>query len=165
MVVIETSKGNVMLELFENEAPETVMNFLRYVDDKFYDHTIFHRVIRNFMVQGGGFTSDLRPKPTRPPIRNEAKNGLRNDAGTVAMARMANPNSATCQFFINVTDNDGLNYPRPDGYGYAVFGRVAQGMDVVNKIKDVKTEIGQGMRDVPVEPVEILRLRRASIGE
>jgi peptidyl-prolyl cis-trans isomerase A (cyclophilin A) len=160
VVVIETSHGNITLELDAAKAPDTVGNFLQYVDDKFYDGTIFHRVIGDFMIQGGGFTRDLVQKPTRPPVRNEARNGLRNDRGTVAMARSAAPDSATSQFFINVVDNGGLDYPRPDGHGYAVFGRVVEGLDVVDSIKSVPTGIKGGYRDVPTDPVEILHITR-----
>ena len=161
MVIIETSKGNIKLELNEDIAPETVNNFLVYVDAKFYEHTIFHRVIEDFMIQGGGFTIDLKKKVVCPPIKNEATNSLKNEIGTIAMARASDPNSATSQFFINVAENSGLDHPRPDGHGYAVFGKVVDGMNVVDKIKRVKTGINHGMRDVPVETIEILHVRRS----
>ena len=160
MVVIETSKGNITLELDEAKAPETVKNFLQYVDDKFYEGTIFHRVIGTFMIQGGGFSRDMTQKPTRSPIRNEARNGLKNRRGAIAMARTSDPNSATAQFFINVVDNAGLDYPNPDGHGYAVFGRVVEGMDVVDAIKTVQTGTRGGHPNVPVQPVEIVRVTR-----
>jgi peptidyl-prolyl cis-trans isomerase A (cyclophilin A) len=161
MIRMETNVGDLTLELSETEAPETVKNFLQYVDGKFYDGTIFHRVIEGFMIQGGGLDRELRRKPTRDPIRNEAANGLKNDRGTIAMARTSDPDSATSQFFINVVDNEGLNYPKPDGHGYAVFGKVVGGMDVVDRIKGVKTGIRNDMRDVPLETVEIISVSRA----
>lgn len=160
MVLIKTTLGDITLELDEKKAPESVKNFLQYVDDKFYEGTVIHRVINNFMIQGGGMDRDLQRKPTRSPIRNEATNGLKNDRGTVAMARTSDPNSATSQFFINVVHNEGLNYPKPDGHGYAVFGKVVDGMDVVSKIKCVDTGIRDGMRDVPLETIEILEVSR-----
>ncbi len=135
VVVMETSFGNVKIELFEKEAPVTVKNFLEYTKSGYYANTIFHRVMPGFMAQGGGFTARLAPKPgERAPIRNEANNGLKNDRGTIAMARTGDPNSATAQFFINVVNNDMLNRPSPDGFGYAVFGRVIDGMKVVDRI-------------------------------
>jgi peptidyl-prolyl cis-trans isomerase A (cyclophilin A) len=155
LVLMDTSLGKIKIELFAKEAPVTVKNFLEYVNEGFYNGTIFHRVINGFMIQGGGFTADMRQKQTRAPIRNEADNGLKNDRGTIAMARTNNPDSATAQFFINVVDNGGLNRPRPDGFGYAVFGRVVDGMDVVDKIKAVQTGIRMGMGDVPETPVVI----------
>jgi peptidyl-prolyl cis-trans isomerase A (cyclophilin A) len=132
-----------------------VKNFLEYVKSGFYNGTIFHRVIPGFMVQGGGFTVDMQEKQTKAPIKNEAGNGLKNNRGTIAMARTNNPDSATAQFFINVVNNDGLNRPLPDGFGYAVFGKVVSGMDVVDKIAKVKTVMRMGFRDVPEEPVVI----------
>ncbi len=139
-VVMETSMGPVKIELFQDKAPITVKNFLDYVDDKFYDGTIFHRVIEDFMVQGGGMTPDMTEKPARRPIRNESSNGLRNERGTLAMARTNDPDSASSQFFINVKDNAFLDKANaPDRYGYAVFGRVVEGMDVVDKIRAVRT--------------------------
>lgn len=163
-VLFETSKGNIVIELFADQAPDTVKNFLQYVDDRFYDGTIFHRVIPNFMIQGGGFTADLRPKPTREPIRNEAANGLKNGRGTLAMARTAQPHSASAQFFINTADNDFLNFRSRDlqGWGYAVFGRVVEGMAVVDAISGVQTGQRGMYRDVPVEPVTIISARRVT---
>lgn len=155
-VELKTSLGAIVLELDEAKAPKTVANFLQYVRDKHYDGTVFHRVIDGFMIQGGGMDADLKEKPTRAPIALEAGNGLRNERGTIAMARTSNPNSATSQFFINVTNNDMLNAPKPDGYGYTVFGKVVQGMDVVDKIRTVATG-NRGMhQNVPVTPVAIL---------
>ncbi|HEX8988073.1 MAG TPA: peptidylprolyl isomerase [Rhodocyclaceae bacterium] len=138
-VEMKTSMGPIVIELYPDKAPKTVANFLQYVKDGFYNGTVFHRVIDGFMIQGGGFTTAMKEKDTRPPIENEAKNGLKNETGTIAMARTSNPNSATAQFFINLVDNRGLDYPRPDGYGYAVFGKVVQGLDVVQKIGRVPT--------------------------
>ena len=156
-VVLETSKGKIVLELYPQKAPETVKNFLNYVDAKFYDGTIFHRVIPNFMIQGGGFTSDMKQKPARATIKNEADKGLNNERGTIAMARTNDPHSATAQFFINTVDNDFLNHKSktPQGWGYAAFGKVIEGMDTVDAISAVKTT-NRGMhRDVPVEPIAI----------
>lgn len=150
-VKFQTSLGDFTVEVYADKAPKTVENFLQYVKDKQYDGTIFHRVIGNFMVQGGGMTPDLKEKPTRAPIPLEAKNGLKNDRGTIAMARTSNPNSATAQFYINVVNNDGLNAPSPDGYGYAVFGKVISGMETVDKIRAVPT----GRQDIPNTPVLI----------
>ncbi len=155
VVLMETSLGNIKIELYPQKAPVTVKNFLDYVKSGFYNGTIFHRVINGFMIQGGGFTADLREKPTNPPIKNEADNGLKNDRGTIAMARTGDPNSATAQFFINVVDNNRLNRPSPDGFGYAVFGKVIAGMDVVDKIKAVPTGFSKGFQDVPQTPVVI----------
>jgi cyclophilin family peptidyl-prolyl cis-trans isomerase len=154
-VELKTNQGVIVLELFPDKAPKTVANFLQYVKDGHYNGTVFHRVIDGFMIQGGGFEAGLKQKPTRAPIENEAKNGLRNDAGTIAMARTSDPNSATAQFFINVANNDALNYPRPDGHGYAVFGRVVQGMDVVNRIKGTRTGNRGPYQNVPMEDVVI----------
>ncbi|RPH66310.1 MAG: peptidyl-prolyl cis-trans isomerase [Burkholderiales bacterium] len=159
-VRVKTSMGEFVIELYPDKAPLSVANFLQYVNDGFYSGTIFHRVIPNFMVQGGGFTADLykgtlRPKATRAPIALESKNGLKNDTGWVAMARTGDPNSATSQFFINVVDNNGLNHPQPDGHGYAVFGKVIQGMDVVNAIRKVRTTNVQMYQDVPADAVVI----------
>lgn len=162
-VLIKTSLGEIVLELYPDKAPKTVENFLQYVRDGFYDGTVFHRVINGFMIQGGGFTGDFyKPgspqfgqKPTRAPIPLESKNGLKNDTGWIAMARTSDPNSATAQFFINVNDNASLNHPQPDGHGYAVFGRVIKGMDAVNAIKAVKTTRNGPFGDVPAEPVRI----------
>jgi len=159
-VLVKTTAGEFVIELYPDKAPGTVDNFLKYVNDGFYAGTIFHRVIGNFMIQGGGFTKDLyqgqlRPKATRAPIPIESRNGLRNDTGWVAMARTGDPNSATSQFFINVVDNASLNYPQPDGHGYAVFGKVVSGMDVVNKIRAVPTGSVGPYRDVPTAAVVI----------
>jgi cyclophilin family peptidyl-prolyl cis-trans isomerase len=161
-VELETSKGKIVLELYPAKAPETVKNFLLCVDTKFYDSTIFHRVIPKFMIQGGGFTADMKRKPGRAPIKNEADNGLKNDRGTIAMARTREPHSAAAQFFINTVNNDFLNFKSKDlqGWGYAVFGRVASGMQVVDAISRVKTGGSGRYRDVPVEPVVILKARR-----
>jgi cyclophilin family peptidyl-prolyl cis-trans isomerase len=155
MVKLGTSMGDIVIELDEEKAPVTVKNFLQYMEDGFYDGTIFHRVIPNFMIQGGGFTADMQRKATQPAIVNEAGNGLKNDRGTVAMARTNDPDSATSQFFINHRDNDSLNYGGPSKPGYAVFGRVVEGMDVVDKIAVVKTTRTGPYSDVPVEPVVI----------
>src|SRR5207249_2105636 len=156
VVLMSTSMGEVKIELYEKEAPETVKNFLAYVNDKFYDGTIFHRVIPGFMVQGGGFTAAMEQKPTKPPIKNEAGNGLKNDTGTLAMARTSDPDSATAQFFINVKNNGFLNKESAaDKVGYAVFGKVVEGMDVVKKIEQVKTASKGPHQNVPVDPVTI----------
>jgi peptidyl-prolyl cis-trans isomerase A (cyclophilin A) len=159
VVVMETSLGNVKMELFEKEAPVSVKNFLDYVDSGFYSGTIFHRVISGFMIQGGGFTADFKQKPTKAPIKNEATNGLKNQRGTLAMARTGAPDSATSQFFINVVNNDMLNRPSPDGHGYAVFGKVTEGMEVVDRIRGVKTGLSRGFQDVPVEQVLIKSIK------
>lgn len=154
-VLLKTSMGDIVLELNAAKAPKSVDNFLQYVKSGQYNGTIFHRVIGDFMIQGGGFDQNMREKPTRPPIANEAANGLRNDAYTVAMARTSNPNSATAQFFINTKNNDFLNYPGQDGWGYAVFGKVVKGTDVVDKIRQVRTGNQGVYQDVPVKPVII----------
>ena len=161
-VELSTSMGVIVLELYSNRAPQTTANFLAYVDAGFYNDTIFHRVIPKFMIQAGGFTPQMRQKTTRPPIPNEAENRIKNERGTVAMARTPNPHSATSQFFINTVDNDFLNFRAKDprGWGYAVFGRVAQGMDIVDAIAGVKTGISKGHRDVPDTPVVIVTARR-----
>lgn len=164
-VEIITNKGRIVLELNQAKAPETVANFLQYVKSKQYDGVIFHRVIENFMIQGGGFDADMKEKPTRAPIKNEANNGLKNSVYTVAMARTANPHSASAQFFINVKDNDFLSYPGQDGWGYCVFGKVIQGRDVVDKIKTVKTGQRGPHGDVPLEPVIIQSAREISAGK
>ena len=154
-VKLATSMGDIVLELNPGAAPKTVENFLLYVNDKHYDGTVFHRVIDGFMIQGGGFTADMQQKPTRAPIPLEAKNGLKNDKYTIAMARTGNPNSATAQFFINVANNDSLNAPKPDGHGYAVFGKVVEGFETVDKIRTVSTG-NRGMhQNVPATPVTI----------
>ncbi|NMM78184.1 peptidylprolyl isomerase [Acidovorax sp. SRB_24] len=155
-VKLATSMGDIVVQLDPAKAPKTAENFLQYVRDKHYDGTIFHRVIDGFMVQGGGFTADMAQKPARAPIPLEAANGLKNDTYTIAMARTGNPNSATAQFFINVKDNAMLNAPQPDGYGYAVFGKVVQGSDVVDKIKAVATGSRGGHQNVPTTPVTII---------
>lgn len=161
-VELKTSMGAIIIELNPERAPATVQNFLQYVKDGHYDGTLFHRVIPKFMIQAGGFTPEFKEKPTRPPVRNEAGNGLKNTAGTVAMARRGDPHSATAQFFINVADNPFLDfrYPTQQGYGYSVFGRVVDGMDVVRRIAGVATGAGPGAhRDVPLQPVVIERAR------
>ena len=154
-VKFQTSAGDFIVELNPGKAPKSVENFLQYVNDKHYSGTVFHRVMDGFMIQGGGFTADMAQKATRAPIPLEANNGLKNDRGTIAMARTANPNSATSQFFINVVDNTMLNAPQPDGYGYAVFGKVVSGMDVIDKIRTVPVG-NKGMhQNVPVTPITI----------
>jgi cyclophilin family peptidyl-prolyl cis-trans isomerase len=160
-VELKTTLGTMVIELYPENAPKTVENFVQYVKDGFYDGTIFHRVIPGFMAQGGGFTANLQQKPTRPAIRNEAGNGLRNATGTVAMARTADPHSATAQFFINVAENDFLDFKSPDdkGYGYTVFGRVTTGMDVVQKMIQVPTASVGPHQNVPRQPIVIERAR------
>lgn len=154
-VKFASSQGEFVVELEPAKAPKTVENFLQYVNDKHYEGTVFHRVIDGFMIQGGGFTADMQQKPTRAPIPLEAKNGLKNDRYTIAMARTGNPNSATSQFYINVANNDMLNAPNPDGHGYAVFGKVVQGQAVIDKIRTVPTG-NRGMhQNVPVSAVTI----------
>ena len=162
MVIIKTSLGDIQVKLAADKAPLTVANFLAYVDAGFYNGTIFHRVIDGFMIQGGGFDANMRQKPTNAPIKNEAANGLRNKRGTLAMARTMVVDSATSQFFINVKDNGFLDFrsPDPQGFGYCVFGEVVEGMDVVDKIKGVRTTTKAGMADVPLETVEILSVTR-----
>ncbi|WP_455366902.1 peptidylprolyl isomerase [Kaarinaea lacus] len=158
LVKLQTNVGDIVVELNEEKAPKSVANFLGYVNDGFYNGTIFHRVIDGFMIQGGGFTQDMQKKGTKAPIENEANNGLRNDRGTIAMARTNAPHSATAQFFINVVNNDFLNYRAPNsrGWGYAVFGKVVQGMDVVDKIRKIPTGPGGPFpKDVPQAPVVI----------
>lgn len=159
MVKLHTSLGVIGLELNADKAPLTVGNFLQYVKDGFYDGTIFHRVIDGFMIQGGGFEPGMSQKPTRAPIENEAANGLKNDAYTIAMARTSNPNSATAQFFINVANNSFLNHssPTPQGFGYCVFGSVTEGQDVIDKIKKARTGNQAGHQDVPVEDIVITK--------
>lgn len=156
-VLMTTTVGPMTLELDADNAPKTVENFLSYVADGFYDGTIFHRVINNFMIQGGGFTTDMQQKATQAPIENEANNGLKNERGTIAMARTQDPHSATAQFFINVQDNDFLNHTGENmqGWGYAVFGKVTDGEDVLDKIRGVQTGSQAGHQDVPVEPIII----------
>lgn len=164
-VVIETSMGTMKAELYQDKAPITVSNFLAYVDSNFYDGTIFHRVIPNFMIQGGGFTPDMRQKATKEQIKNEAANGLKNERGTLAMARTAIIDSATCQFFINHRDNAFLDYkaPTPQGFGYCVFGKLTEGYDVLDKIAAVPTDRHPtGHSDVPTTTVTILSIKRAA---
>ena len=158
-VQFHTSAGDFVIELNAEKAPKTVENFLQYVNDKHYEGTVFHRVIDGFMVQGGGFTVAMAQKPTRGPIPLEAANGLRNDRGTIAMARSGNPNSATAQFFVNVVDNPGLNAPQPDGFGYAVFGKVSSGMETIDKIRVLPTGNKSGMQNVPLTPITINSVR------
>lgn len=157
VVVMKTSQGTIKIELDQEKAPVTTANFLAYVNDKFYDGTIFHRVIPAFMIQGGGFDKDMRQKPTRATIESEAANGLKNDYGTIAMARTPDPHSASAQFFINVKNNDFLNYrePTPQGYGYTVFGKVVSGMDIVDRIAKAPTGSAGPHQNVPREPVVI----------
>ena len=159
VVKIETSLGTMVAELEAEKAPKTVKNFLQYIDKKFYDGTIFHRVIKNFMIQGGAFTPEMTRKPGEDPIQNEAKNGLKNKRGTLAMARTGDPHSATSQFFINHGDNSFLDYPSRDGWGYAVFGKLVSGQDVLDKIATVKTDTRGATPNVPVEPVLIKSIR------
>jgi peptidyl-prolyl cis-trans isomerase B (cyclophilin B) len=160
-VRLETTLGAIVIELNEEKAPISCANFLEYVDAKHYDGTLFHRVIDGFMVQGGGYDKDLKKKPTRAPIENEAKNGLLNERGSVSMARTSEIGSATSQFFVNVVDNTFLNHKSESEFGYAVFGRVVEGMDVVDKIKGVSTgSKGQFTKDCPVEDVAILSATR-----
>jgi len=159
-VLMQTSKGDITLELDEAAAPKTVANFLRYVDEGFYAGTIFHRVIPDFMIQGGGLTADLEKKPTHEPVENEAANGLKNTRGSLAMARTRDPHSATAQFFINHADNHFLDHPGQDGWGYAVFGRVVDGMEVVDTIAAVPTTRAGGRSDVPAETIEIIAVTR-----
>ena len=159
MVKLHTNHGTITLQLDAEKAPNTVKNFLDYVNSGFYSNTVFHRVIDNFMIQGGGFEPGMKQKPVKAPIQNEAANGLKNDNYTVAMARTGDPHSATAQFFINAKDNDFLNYTAPSqqGYGYCVFGKVVEGMDVVDKIRNVKTGNRAGFQDVPQEDVIITK--------
>ncbi|WP_420474333.1 peptidylprolyl isomerase [Noviherbaspirillum sp. ST9] len=154
-VSLKTSMGEIVLELYPEKAPKSVENFLQYVKSGHYNGTVFHRVISNFMIQGGGFDKDMNQKPTKAPIENEAKNGLKNEAYSVAMARTSAPHSASAQFFINVKNNSFLDYPGQDGWGYAVFGKVVKGTDVVDKIKAVETTNSGMHRDVPAKPVVI----------
>ena len=155
MVELKTNQGEIVVEVFADKAPKSAENFVQYVKDGFYDGTVFHRVIDGFMVQGGGFDADLKQKSTRAPIENEAKNGLKNERGTLAMARTADPHSASAQFFINLVPNTFLDYPSRDGWGYAVFGKVVKGMDVVDKIAKVQTANRGFHQNVPVEAVVI----------
>lgn len=157
MVIIRTTFGEIKLDLDAEKAPKTVANFLSYARDGFYDGTIFHRVIDNFMIQGGGFDTDMQQKVSGKPVENEADNGLKNDFGTVAMARTSDPHSATAQFFINVKDNDFLNHSGKNmqGWGYTVFGKVVEGSEVLDKIRAVPTGSSKGHQDVPADPVII----------
>ncbi|MDY7788913.1 peptidylprolyl isomerase [Burkholderia ubonensis] len=155
VVQLKTSQGDIRVELYPEKAPKTVANFLDYVKAGQYNGTIFHRVIKGFMIQGGGYKANFDEKPTRAPIPLESRNGLKNTLGTIAMARTSDPNSATAQFFINTVDNSGLDYPNPDGNGYAVFGKVVSGLDVVKKIEAVPTTARGPMRDVPEQAVLI----------
>jgi len=161
-VLMKTSKGDIVIELFADKAPITVKNFLSYVDEKFYDGTIFHRVVKGFVIQGGGLTADFVTKKTKPPIKNEANNGLKNLRGTIAMARTSDINSATCQFFINLVDNSFLDHrdDTPEGFGYAVFGRVVSGLEVVDAIGNSPTMTYRGYRDVPRETITIISISR-----
>lgn len=160
MVRFETNKGAFTVELFEKESPETAANFLKYVDEGFFDGTIFHRVIPGFMIQGGGFTADMNQKKTHAPIRNEAANGLKNGRGTLSMARTNDINSATAQFFVNLVDNAFLDH-KPGNFGYAVFGRVTDGMDVIDTIAKERTGRRKGHDDVPNEDIVVNSARRA----
>lgn len=157
MVIMQTSLGDITIELFADKAPKTAANFLQYVNEKFFDDTVFHRVIPGFVIQGGGFLADMKQKQTREPIANEADNGLKNARGTLSMARTSAPNSASSQFFVNLKDNASLDHKAksPQGWGYAVFGKVVEGMDVVDNIAGVKTGDKAGHRDVPVVPVVV----------
>jgi len=161
-VLMKTSKGDITIELFQDKAPISVKNFLAYADEKFYDGTIFHRVIKGFMIQGGGLTVDMHEKSSKPPIKNEAANGLKNKRGTLAMARTPEVDSATCQFFINLVDNAFLNHESndPERFGYTVFGKVIAGMDVVDAIAGVPTGTRGGHQDVPREAITILSVTR-----
>ena len=163
LVTIETSLGAMKAELYEDKAPATVANFLAYVDEGFYDGTVFHRVIPGFMIQGGGFTPGMEQKPTKPPIKNEARNGLKNQRGTLAMARTSVVDSATSQFFVNHKDNGFLDFTAPtaQGWGYAVFGRLTEGLDILDKIAAVPTGRVGWYDDVPKSPVVILSVKRA----
>jgi cyclophilin family peptidyl-prolyl cis-trans isomerase len=163
IVTIKTSLGDIKVELYEDKAPLTVKNFLDYVEIGYYAHTIFHRVIDGFMIQGGGFTKKMEQKPTHSPVLNEAHNGLTNKRGTLAMARTSDVNSATSQFFINVADNHFLDHKSksPSGYGYCVFGHVIGGMEVIDQIKEVDTHSKGHHQDVPVEAIEILSVEKA----
>ena len=154
-VLMQTNQGDIKLVLDKENAPITVKNFVRYANEGFYEGTIFHRVIKDFMIQGGGFTPEMQKKETHDPILNEARNGLKNTRGSIAMARTPPPHTATAQFFINLKDNAFLDYPGQDGWGYAVFGEVTEGMDVVDKIAEQPTGIKNRMRDVPLTPVII----------
>ena len=161
MIHMQTNLGTIILELHEDKAPKTVANFLAYAREGFYDGTVFHRVINNFVVQGGGFSSGMTQKVGRPPIENEAKNGLRNERGTIAMARTSDPHSATSQFFFNLVNNDFLNHtaPTPSGWGYCVFGKVIDGLQVIDKIGGVPTSSKLGFKDVPVSDIIVEKVQ------
>ncbi len=159
MIRFETSLGDFTIELFEKEAPESVANFTRYIDEGFFDGTIFHRIVPGFVIQGGGFTEDMTQKKTKPPVKNEADNGLKNKRGTLSMARTNDINSATSQFFVNLKDNDFLDHSRGN-FGYAVFAKVTEGMDVIDKIAAVETGRKRGFDDVPVAAVTMKSVRR-----
>ena len=159
MIRFETTLGDFTIELFEKEAPESVANFQRYIEEDFFDGTIFHRIVPGFVIQGGGFTEDMTQKRTRPPVKNEADNGLKNKRGTLSMARTNDINSATSQFFVNLKDNDFLDHSRGN-FGYAVFAKVTQGMDVVDQIAAVETGRKRGFDDVPVQAVTMKSVRR-----
>ena len=159
MIRFETTLGDFTIELFEKDAPLSVANFLNYIDDEFFDGTIFHRIVPGFVIQGGGFTEDMTQKRTQPPVKNEADNGLKNERGTLSMARTNDINSATSQFFVNLKDNDFLDHSRGN-FGYAVFARVIEGMDVVDKIAAVETGRRRGFDDVPVDAVIMKSVRR-----
>jgi peptidyl-prolyl cis-trans isomerase A (cyclophilin A) len=159
MIRFETNLGDFTIELFEKEAPESVANFTRYIDDGFFDGTIFHRIVPGFVIQGGGFTEDMTQKKTKPPVKNEADNGLKNKRGTLSMARTNDINSATSQFFVNLKDNDFLDHSRAN-FGYAVFAKVTEGMDVIDKIAAVETGRKRGFDDVPVEAVTMKSVKR-----
>jgi peptidyl-prolyl cis-trans isomerase A (cyclophilin A) len=161
MIRFETSLGDFTIEFYEKEAPESVANFMRYIDDSFFDGTIFHRIVPGFVIQGGGFTEDMSQKRTKPPVKNEADNGLKNSRGTLSMARTNDINSATSQFFVNLKDNDFLDHSRGN-FGYAVFARVTQGMEVIDKIAAVETGRRRGFDDVPLEAVIMKSVRRVT---
>ncbi|MGA9027854.1 MAG: peptidylprolyl isomerase [Steroidobacteraceae bacterium] len=161
MIVFETTLGNFTVEFHEKEAPLSVANFLKYVDDGFFDGTIFHRIVPGFVIQGGGFTPDMEQKRTQPPVKNEADNGLKNERGTLSMARTNDVNSATSQFFVNLKDNDFLDHKRGN-FGYAVFARVTEGMQVIDQIAAVETGRRRGHDDVPLEPVVMKSVRRVA---
>ena len=159
MIRFETTLGNFTVELFEDKAPVSAENFLKYVDESFFDGTVFHRIVPGFVIQGGGFTEDMSQKKNHPPIKNEADNGVKNTRGTLSMARTNDINSATSQFFVNLKDNDFLDHTRGN-FGYAVFGKVTEGMDVIDKIAAVKTGRRRGFEDVPLDPVIMTSVRR-----
>jgi cyclophilin family peptidyl-prolyl cis-trans isomerase len=159
MIRFETTLGDFTIEFFEKEAPESVANFIRYIEDEFFDGTIFHRIVPGFVIQGGGFTEDMTQKKTKPPIKNEADNGLKNQRGTLSMARTNDINSATSQFFVNLKDNHSLDHSRGN-FGYAVFAKVTEGMDVVDKIAAVETGRKRGFDDVPVDAVTMKSVKR-----